>query len=112
MARIESIESIGSIESETRARLGDDVVRRLAAKAAVSGARAGELLLARAALDLLAEKERLETFYGVIGEALEQTRPPGDYCGVWADYAGGIVAEPYSWLATLVAEALADYRPH
>lgn len=61
-------------------------------------------------MEVRTDLERLESFYAAIEAALEHSAPPEDYRGEWVDYGNGVEAEPYSWLATLVAEALADYR--
>lgn len=43
--------------------------------------------------------------------ALETVEPPEEWEPSWADYGDGLEADPYGWLATLVAEALDEHPP-
>lgn len=94
-----------------RARLGDNGARELAQAAVVQGTSPRELLLAEKLLVLLKEQARYRTLYECVKGALEATRPPEGWRGRLAEYPNDILACPYSWLFTLVDEALADYRP-
>lgn len=56
-------------------------------------------------------RERLNGLHGDVRDALDHTRPPDDWRGNMCHYGGenDPIGEPYSWLATLIAEALDDH---
>lgn len=56
-------------------------------------------------------RDNLRTLHRRLTSALETVEPPETWEPSWADYGDGLEADPYGWLATLVAEALAEYPP-
>jgi hypothetical protein len=56
-------------------------------------------------------RERLNALHKRLTSARETVTPPPEWKPAWADYGDGLEADPYGWLDTLVAEALADNPP-
>lgn len=59
----------------------------------------------------LTMRERLNGLHRDVRSALDHTRPPKGWRGNMCHYGGenDPIGEPYSWLATLIAEALDDH---